>query len=208
MQLTLAQLCSTATAFIQGRTDFTASEASFYANIAYQEVATRIRYNAQEGLAVSSTTSGENRISLPSDFAYPIAVSNLSLFGDDNRKVLRSFSAERFDSESTTLGTPTAYALYATWMELWPSPDSAYSIQLRYGTKLATLVSSTDTPALDDRWHFAIACRTAALLAASRNDLESESVNQARYLGYIGSTPSDLALRQRDVKSMRVTFIR
>lgn len=208
MDLTLAQICSTATALIQGRTDIALSEASFYANLAYQEVATRIRYTADEALAISSTTSGENRISLPTDFAYPIAVSNLSLGGSDDRKVLRQMEADTFDSLTTTLGTPEKYALYSTWMELWPSPDSAYSIQVRYGARLSSMVTSTSTPALDARYHLPIAFKTAELLAATKNDLEGEAVNKARYLSAMGSTPNDLALRQRDKQAMRVQFVK
>ena len=213
MELTLANICSTATALIQGRTDITLSDASFYANLAYQEVATRIRYTADEALAISSTTSGENRISLPTDFAYPISVSNTSIAGaapvfGTTTRVLRQVEADALDSLTTVLGVPESYALYSTWLELWPSPDSAYSIQIRYGARLSSMVTSTSTPALDARWHLPIAFKTAALLAATKNDLEGEAVNNARYLGAMGSTPTDLALRQRDKGSMRVQFVR
>lgn len=206
MELNLTQLCSTATALVKGRTDVTLSEASFWANIAYQEVATRIRYATDEALAVSSTTSGENRLALPSNFAYPIQVSNLSAVGTSRE--LRGAEAYAFDSRSTALGTPEQYALYGTWLEMWPSPDSAYSIQLRYGTKMASLVSSTATPAFDERWHFGVALLAAAYVAAAKDDGESEAQNKARYLSYMGSTPSDLAYRQRDKLAMRVRVVK
>ena len=96
MQLTLGQLCSSATGLIQGRTDITLSQASYWANLAYQEVATRIRYKAEESLAISSTTSGENSISLPSDFVYPVTLSNLSLAG--TYQVLTQVDAATMDS--------------------------------------------------------------------------------------------------------------
>jgi hypothetical protein len=206
MELNLTQLCSTATSLVKGRTDVPLSEASFWANIAYQEVATRIRYATDEALAVSSTTSGENRLALPSNFAYPIQISNLSATG--NRRELRGMEAHTFDSRGTALGIPEQYALYSTWMEVWPSPDSAYSIQLRYGTKMASLISSTATPVFDERWHFGVALLTAAYVAAARDDGESEAQNKARYLSYMGSTPNDMALRQRDKLAMRVQVIR
>lgn len=204
MDLSLAEICSLATGFVQGRTDITLSDASRMANLAYQEVATRIRYTADEGLAISSTTSGENRIALPADFAYPINVSNLSVAGS----TLTLREADTFDSQSTAPACPTHYALYATWLELSPSPDSSYSLQLRYGRKLPALVASTSTPAFDSRFHLPLVFRTAALLAASKDDLDREATNQARFISAMGSTPSDQALRQRDKPSMTITVRR
>ena len=206
--MTLAEVCSRATQLIQGRTDITASDASFWANKAYEELATRLRYRGQESLAIASTTSGENRFALPTDFAYPISLSNLSAaVGTPNRTVL-GVEADTLDSDTTTLGTPEKYALFASWLELWPSPDSSYSMQLRYGAKLPSLISSTATPAFDERYHLPWVFRTASLLAASVNDLEGEGTNQARYLGAMGSTPSDQAYAQRDKQSLRVSIPR
>lgn len=197
MELTLAQISSIATGMVQGRTDVTASEASFYANLAYQEVATRIPFSSKEALAISSTTSGENRIALPSDFEYIIDVSNLSTQGAIGGPQLRQVQAEWIDSQETALGEPKNYAPYSTWLELWPSPDSSYSIQLRYMKKLPTLTASTDTPLVDDRFHYPIACLTAARIAASRQDVDSEALAMQRYLSIMQSTPSDQAYRQR-----------
>jgi hypothetical protein len=204
MDLTLGQICSLATSLIQGRTDITLSTASLWANLAYQEVATRIQYATDEGIAISSTTSGENRITLPADFGYPISVSNLSMTGD--KATLRKRDADTFDSQSTALACPEEYALYADWMELYPSPDSSYSVKLRYGKKMPVMVASTSTPAFDSRYHLPIVFRTAALLAATVDDLDREATNQARYLSTISSTPTDHALRQRDKQSMRVSM--
>ena len=205
MILTLAQLSSRATSLIQGRTDITSSDASFWVNVAYEEMATRIRYAADEGLAISSTTSGENRIALPSDFRYQINVSNLSV--DGTERTLTAVEAYSLDSRNTTLGAPTHYAMYADWMELWPSPDSAYSVQLRYGKKLPTLTASTNTALVEDRYHTPLIFLSASYMAASVNDLEGEAVNKARYLSNMGSSPSELELRQRDKFSMRVQFM-
>src|ERR1700758_4877925 len=74
--LNLGQLCSNATTMAGGRLDYSVSEASFYCNLAYAEVATRInQYRGKEAVAVSSTSSGVNRMALPPDFDYSIAMT-------------------------------------------------------------------------------------------------------------------------------------
>lgn len=198
VELSLAQIASIATSYNQGRLDYSLSECSFYANLALTEVATRTKHQPLERLAVSSTTSGERRITVPSDFLYPLNVtlSDTSAGPAGSPMQLQAREATWLDSIGTQVGVPRYYIPYADWIELAPSPDSAYSVQVRYGAKIPAMVASTDTPALSERYHYAVALKTAELLAAARNDLEQEAANRVRYLSYIGSTPSDLAMRQ------------
>ena len=203
MQMSMGDIWSMATAQVQGRTDFSTSELSLYTNLAYQEVSSRIAYDGFEAVAVSSTTSGGYRVALPNDFGYVVELSNLSVTGSPGwtgnwgTRELKQYDTSRFDSLDTQLGRPVGFARFNNYLELWPSPDSTYSLQLRYVTQVSPLMSSTSTPAIDERWHPAIAYKTAAMLAGARQDLESEAAATGRYLSYMGSTPTDLALKQR-----------
>ena len=75
MILSLGQVCSRATEMAGGRVDWLLSDASFYANMAAQEVSQFAGHLPKEAIAVSSTTSGENRYALPSDFDYSTALT-------------------------------------------------------------------------------------------------------------------------------------
>lgn len=210
MELPLSEIASIATALNQGRLDYSLSECSKWANIALTEVSTRVQMTPLQGIAVSSTTSGENRISLPTDFDYPI---NLTLSDNSAGPVgspipLMEREPGWIDSTTSGVGVPKWYTLYSSWIELAPSPDSAYSIQLRYGAKIRALVASTDTPNLGERYHYAVALKTAEYLAAARNDVEQEAINRARYLSYMGSTPSDMAYKQRAQDGVAVAIQR
>lgn len=215
--LSLGQVCSMATTFAGGRNDFALSEASLYANLALEQVveAAGTRHGPRESIAVSSTTSGGNRIALPSDFAAPIA---LTLYvGSSSTNTLSRTTAtvplrqrdtpflDAQDNEFTT-GEPQYYAPFATWLELFPSPNSAYSLQLRYVARQPTLINSTDTPALSAPWHQAWAYKTIALVEASRNNPEGEQIAEARFRNYVATIPTDLAQKQFDRRSMSVRF--
>lgn len=204
MIISLTDCISKAT-LLAGRSDFPASEASFWANTAYEEIATRIEFRNKEALAYSSTTSGENRVALPSDFEADISLSNISQSADQN---LKKVEATDIDSRRTNLGAPTDYAIYGTWMELWPSPDSSYSLQLRYHAKLPTLVASTSTPLFDSRWHIGWVYKTTEMLHAARRDSEGELLARNRYLGFMGSTPTDRALQQRPRNRLAARYLK
>lgn len=216
MILSLGQVCSRATEMAGGRLDWTLSDVSFWSNVALQEVAQQSGHINKEGIAVSSTTTGENRYALPSDFDYP---TSLTLYqgsdstNDTSRMTtaipLVGRDASWADARSRPdNGVPENYVLYATFFELYPSPTSAYSMQLRYMTKHPTLVQSGETCLLDDRWQPAWLYKTTELLEASRNNVEGEMVAHNRYLQYIATVPTDRQLKQRDRNAMHMRFIR
>lgn len=209
MQLSLADVTSRATTLAGGRTEWSVSEVSFFANLAAQEVANQVWHTPYEALAYSSTTSGENRLSLPSDFDTPVSLSNLSTDGASGGRNLTFVTGEWIDSQSSTAnGEPECWALYGTWLELWPSPDSSYSLLLRYRGRQGTLVNSTDTPAFDERWHPGWLYKTTELLEASRGNPEGEALARNRYLSYMGSIPDDRARRQQVKSPMAMQYLR
>lgn len=216
MILNLGQLCSRATEMAGGRSDWQFSDATFWVNIAYQEIASKpwIGHMPKEAIAVSSTTSGEATIALPTDMDFPIALtafipSNSTATSAVTSVVqLQQMDAQWLDGQDISSGEPEKYVVYGTAIELFPSPNSAYSLQLRYSTKVPTMVNSSDTPVLDERWHPAILYRTVALLEASRNNVEGEAIAQNRYLNYVASTPTDLQMKQRDKASMVLRYTR
>ena len=204
MQLNLSQIMSLATTMNQGRMDYSTSELSLAANLACAEVSTRLPHRYLEGIATSSTTSGERRMDLPTDFDYALTVSITS--GAGWRKPLQERQVAWLDSLGTQLGEPNYYVQYSSWLELAPSPNSAYSLEMRYTAKVSSLVSSVDTPNLAERYHYAVALKTAEIAAALRNDIDQEAVCRARYLSYMGSTPSDMAYQQRAQEGVSVAL--
>src|SRR3990167_93340 len=122
----LGELMSKAKARIGRRSDLTASEVSFWVNQAYFDVSDAVPHALQERLAVSSTTSGENRIDLPGDFSEFINISmewswSTATSRVSSHKTLHPISASRADADGfLPPGEPEAYIAYNRWLELWP----------------------------------------------------------------------------------------
>lgn len=219
MLLTLAQISSRATELAGGRLDWTPSDVSFYANqaLGYVSLAAGIAHTPKEALAVSSTTSGGNRLGFPTDWDYGIALS----IGIPNSwstatsritawNPLRKIGPEYADTWPGNLdgGEPEAYVDYSTWLELVPSPNSAYSLTLRYMSKAPTLVESTSTPTLDEQWHWAIVLKTAELLEASRDNAEGVRMKNALYESYISVLQLDQRKKLRDRRGASLRYAR
>jgi len=198
---TLGQVMSSATAFLGNRADLPVSTCSLFANQAALDINFAVEPQDVEGFAVSSTTSGENKITLPTDFYSVINVSNQSMSPPYN---LRKINSSDIDSQMTTVSQPMNYVLYDSWMELWPSPDSSYSIQMRYQARPSVMTSLTALPSFDTRFGVAWMYRTTAYLARSVKDYETATAMDAQYLQVMATIPTDLALRQRDRNGQNV----
>ena len=217
MILSLGQVCSRATEMAGGRVDWRLSDASFYANMAAQQVSQFAGHLPKEAIGVSSTTSGEKRYAVPSDFDYAVALTLHQGSGSTDTSSSRATIAIPLKGRDANWadgrdfpddGVPEFYVTYATWLEVYPSPNSAYSMQLRYIAKAPTLVDSAETLLLDDRWHPAWLFKTVELLEASRNNVEGEAMARNRYLNYITTIPTDTQLKQRDRNAMVLRYIR
>ena len=195
---TLADLCSKATTALGNRTDVTLSIASFWANEGLREVLEEIRPSfTDEAIAVSSTTINEDKISLPSDFHEMITLSNLSPSG--NPALLDQVNHEQLAAFSHYSGVPTEYALYSTWLELRPIPDSAYSLELRYYKQPTEMTATTDVPSVATRYRRGIFLKTKELLAQNVIlDSEAAAIAHNEYVSFMNSQANDQALRVRN----------
>ena len=211
MILSLGDVMSLATTFA-GRSDFSTSEVSRLANIALTEVSNRLHHKPKEALAVSNVTgTGDERlISLPSDFDGVVALKyySTSTDADTGSNVLGDavdltiVDTTVLDSYSSDSGTPQRYAVYGGNIEIDPIPDSRGSFILRYVAKQATLVLSTSTPDLDERWHPGWLYKTEALVRRSRGDMQGEALADQKYVNYMISTPNDRSLEQMAKKGL------
>lgn len=216
MILTLGQVMSTATGYAGNRSDFGTSEASLLANLALEQVytASGAYHIPGESIAVSSTTSGGNRVGLPTDFDYPLALTlyqgSSATTGSHTTTVVRLTAREPGDLDQMSPqfdgGIPQFYAWTNNWIELFPSPNSAYSLQMRYVAKLSVLTDSGQTPNLDGKWHQAWLYKTVEVMEAARANVEGEAIARQRFLNYVGTLQTDHGGRQHDTRSNAVRF--
>lgn len=193
---TLAQIMSHATQSLGNRVDITLSDASFYANEAAREVWDALPHDLQEGFAVSSTTSGEDKIAFPTDYQEFIALSDLSTGAYP--VLLNPLNIDQLDSWGTAKARPTHYGLFNDWLELRPSPDSSYSLMLRYRKRFSDITNLTEAPSVATRYRRAVFLKTKELLAENVvQDSEGAALARNAYISYMNSQVPDAALKVR-----------
>lgn len=199
----LSTIMSEATSMIGNRSDLAQSSASLYANLAYQHIWNTLDHQYGEAIAISSTTSGGNRITYPSDFQEVVNMSNLSMAPPGP---MYKINWNDIDSAATSQGAPTNYVEYGGWIELWPSPDSSYSIQLRYKTRPSIQTLGTSVGSLSTRHDYLWILKTAELCADRLKDWDTGATMRAKYTAEVNMIPTDTAMRQRSRQGMRISM--
>lgn len=220
--MTLAQLASHATQ-LAGTPALDLSLVSSYVNIAYTHVINDrgILHQERETLAFASTATSDARIAVPADYDYALGLKigipnswSTATSRTTAWKPLEKLPAPEFNTIcgtpfSDASGTPEIYAEFASWLELHPSPDSRYSLQLRYSRRPASdMTASTATPILDEQWHWAVALKASELLAAIGSDTSREAACRTRYVQYVQRLRLDQTKRLMDGRGMRVRIVR
>ena len=213
------------------------SRVSLLVNQAIQEVALVTPLAEKETLAITSTVSGEPKMFLPADCDEIITLSYLTAAqgvtfdnadepwaevsiafagsgqpnpGDHGGQIIRQASPWEVDSssEGTQTGVPDRYLPYASWLELYPSPNSAYSLQLRYYARISDLTGLDATPSIATHYHGAVRYKTAELLCERVGDTARAAYFANRYAAYMATMPDiqKRRLRDRTGAGFRVQF--
>lgn len=193
----LAELMSGITSRAGFRSDLSASVVSFWVNQAYQDVAGAERHAELERIVVSSTTSGENRIDIPADMYELLTLSYLTDRCDGSARTLQRTSEYKVDAQGfLPIAQPTHYVQYGSWLELWPSPDSSYSLQLRYTARPSDMTATTSVPSLSTEWRLAVMHLGEAYIHELIGNAAEGAEARARYAGYSQTLKNTMARRQ------------
>jgi len=175
------------------------SRVSAYVNQAQRDIAERIQQVEFEALAVSSTSSGDDKLYLPTDAVRVLSLSYDTGGSPVGGRVIRQCGLDELDAKSsgTAAGAPDRFLSYATWIELYPSPNSAYSLLLRYVKRLSDITNLDSVPSVDTRYHTAVLFRTVEMLHYRKGLVSGAVAARNFYEAELRAMPSATAQRQR-----------
>lgn len=119
-----------------------------YINDALNLVCRRVDYYVDEVAYDFTTTANTSTYPLPANWA------RMRSLRDTNRQAeLWAVLLRDIDRSDVTTGQPVFYAMNGAGVQLFPIPDGAYSLELRYWTMPPALVNDTDVPTVPADWH-------------------------------------------------------
>ena len=196
---------SRATHRIGQRADISASDASFWANQAYQEIAQAAPHALLEKSTRYSVISNTTSVALPSDYLETISLSweTDGSGGGGSSRTLRQTSPERADAIGFyPVGMPKEYFEYNNRIVFLPSADSysattsGRSFLHRYRAAAEDLVSLTSVPSIATEWRTAWLYLTEAFLHEHIGNEVEGAIARGRYAAYAASLKDTQARRQ------------
>lgn len=153
-----------------GRSDLTSVIPDFI-NFAEIRLSRDLRTRQMLKSATAATVGGDNKIALPTDF---LELRDLHIQGNP-RMPLSYMSPTMFtrDARADESGKPVFYTILSTELELAPTPDTAYTLEILYYAKPTVLSGTTASNVF-------LANYPDALLYASLLEAEPYLINDAR----------------------------
>lgn len=144
--MTLAELLTMALGddFATART----GDATRFINQAIGLLHRGLRMPTNDARATVTTEAGTNAYTLPPDFV-TLADDDAILYGSD---VLEPLDISELDQTTAASGVPRNFALSEGLIVLYPNPDGAYDLTMRYQS-VTLLTDDTDVPVLPEDQH-------------------------------------------------------
>lgn len=153
-----------------------------------------------------STTLGQKLVTLPTDFIFPYAIS-IVVSGSETNLVQKEpdWIVEAYPTG--TQGIPKYYAIASqTQIELGPTPNGAYTINIDYNPKAVSVVTSGDNWISDKAENALLygSLVNAAIFMRAEQDVKDEyerlfqeALLSLRTVGEVRSRKDDFRLRDR-----------
>jgi len=131
------------------RTDLSARVPEFI-SLAEGQMSRKLWSQEGEKRATTGTTSGDPYIAIPDDLRYIRAVK----LNTDPVSLLRPVPIDygRWYYAASGKSMPHAYAIYGRTMELFPTPDGAYTIEMVYISGIPSLDNSNTSNTILERY--------------------------------------------------------
>lgn len=146
-------------------------------NEAQRYVMAQTDLRGQEDLQTITTTATDNTYTLDADFLRMIHVADTET--DD---LLQGIAQAAFDDlDSTNTGRPQLWTVTVSTLYLYPTPDGAYSLTLRYYKSPPDLSADGDIPQLPEMYCHLMVSYALQRAYRRENDYEAAAFHRAEF---------------------------
>lgn len=170
-------------------------------NAAYREIASKYPFHEVRCIKAFSTTADAPRYDVPTDMAALFRV-----WDDTNKKKLLKKGVRFLASlpPNMVTGKPIYYIREKDWIQLVPTPDASYSVQIFYLTEIADLIADGDEFVLPLPWHDGIVLKARHLYYDERGDIGKAIYAKNEWKDWVADKPSEIDLEKDDLEDSGV----
>lgn len=191
--------------------DLPMTDAELLLNRSWWDLTNKVDFRETEMSATFNTVAGAERYEIGPPFE---AIHSISVYDStvDKWQLIDVFDTRVYDSnlKANTLerGLPTNYYRENKAIVMWPTPDAAYEIKIRYKITLADLAAGGSAPVIPQEWHEIILLGAAWRCYQRLGDMARKDSIKNDWLGLINNTLDVKSEEKVDTKFARVVFPR
>ncbi len=125
-------------------------------NRSYWALLSSLEFREKEATGTFPTVASERYYDLPTSFDYLRHLSILDPNTGGHIQLIQMSPAEyenNYNETSSYEGIPTNYVREGCGIRLYPTPDQAYTVTIKYAITLADLSASNTDPGIPQEWH-------------------------------------------------------
>lgn len=134
--------------------DVTTTLATKLLNRSWWEIQNKFKFREKDTVLDFPLVIGSERYEVPDKFD---SLRSIAVYDNDNKshyieRVTSKWYEENYDTDTDARGFPTHYFREGSTINLYPTPDAAYNMVVRYAQTLDDL-SLTNDPSIPKEWH-------------------------------------------------------
>jgi len=182
------------------------ADLNIFINESYMDVLRDADWPFLRNDATITLAPGQNTYALPAGVGETSIASVVVLSNDTNRRQLRPRSRYSTDDSPGPLvnGYPLEYSVWRGNVQLFPIPEAAETLSIRYFNDPVELVNNTDLPIFDTKFHTVIAYGAAVrVLFREGDDTERRAYYNQQFVRGVEQMKEDY-LSERDRSLFRL----
>lgn len=145
-------------------------------NEAQEYIALQTDLRGEEDTQPITTVAGTATVALDSDFARHISLRNTL-----DRNFLRRVSTKEIDDLPSSSAKPSVFTVVNSNLVLYPTPDAAYPLELRYYRLPVDMAVNGDTPDIPATYHHLLVRYALIRCYQRENDYEAANYHSGEF---------------------------
>lgn len=169
-----------------------------FINAAYTDIVEKNKFHKARKLCRFDTTADTDKYTLPNDVSAIIHVRDRT----NEQRLKKKDAQQTFEVfGSSTTGLPRYYNHLRDWIQLFPVPNSVYSIEVYYRASLASLSDANPTPSIPTPWHEGIPLLARHKYYDDAGDVSKSLYALNIYKDWVKDKPVEVQEELRDIDS-------
>lgn len=174
-------------------------------NSAYGDIADRFRFHKVRKLCTFPTVTSQREYGMPADLLEIMKVRDLTNGRQIKKADYIDAASNAEKADSIIEQQPLHYIRYRNFINLYPTPDGVYVIELFYKAGVVDLVADADTPILPAPWHEGIIKLARHYFYDEKGDIPKSQYALSIYNSWLSTKPNEVDEEKKDLdKGVRI----